>query len=322
MKKAGQFVRLIQNELIKTFFQKKTIVFICILILTVVANGIIDLKNDQGNLWKSKTEQQISSLKQTISEEKSKNNLSDIDKEMLKSEQDNLRLMEYRLNHNMPDNAKTPLRFAYESNGLVFLIVLFMAVFSANLIANEYTGGTIRQILVKPIKRWKIFLAKYASAIIVCLLLCIILYSVAVIIGFLFFGHNSMSINDVVLLNGNLVERNMLSFVVLSTLSDVFSIIVTCSITFLMATIVKSGALAIVTTLGVYFAGLIGGSFISSSPIYRYILTTNLTLSKYLPGEQLPFQGATFAFSLTVCLTYMVAFLVIGTLIFEKRDIY
>ncbi len=322
MKKTRQFVRLIQNELIKTFFQKKAIVFICILILTVIASGIYGLKNDQGNLWKSKTEQQISNLKQTISEEEVKSNLSDVDKEMLKSDQDNLHLMEYRLNHNMPDNVETPLRFAYESNGLVFLIVLFMAVFSANLIANEYTGGTIRQILIKPIKRWKLFLAKYASAIIVCLLLCIILYSVAVIIGFLFFGHNSMSINDVVLLNGNLVERNMLSFVVLSTLSDVFSIIVTCSITFLMATIVRSGALAIVTTLGVYFAGLIGGSFISSSQIYRYILTTNLTLSKYLPGEQLPFKGATFAFSLTVCLAYMVTFLIIGTLIFEKRDVY
>jgi len=194
--------------------------------------------------------------------------------------------------------------------------------FSSNIIANEYSWGTIRQLLVKPIKRWKIYLVKYISTIVASVLLFITLLAVSGMVGLVFFAKNSSTIYDAVLTNGVIVKRNMLEFTLLKVLSDIFSIIVISSFTFLIAALVRSTGLATVLSLVVYFGGYIGGGLLSKLPVYKYILTTNLSLHNYLPGEELPFEGAAFIFSFVVCLIYLSVFLITGSLIFSKRDVY
>lgn len=322
MNSLKQILKLIINELYKTFFQKKTLAFVGILICSILIIAYYNCESDKGTDWRNNTQQQISNLKNNISSTKSKKDLSNSDNDMIKFQQEQLKILEYRLTNDLPDNVTTPLKFIYNCSNLIYLIVLYIAVFSANIVANEYSWGTIRQMLIKPVKRWKILLAKYLSMVVVSIILCTLLYILSYLIGFILFSKNNASMNDVIMLNGNIVERNMFQYVILSTLSQIFSIVIISSLTLLVATIVRAGSLATITTLVIYFGSFIGENYISKLSIYKFTLPPNLMLSKYLPGQELPYPNATPTFSFIICLIYLGIFLTGGFLIFNKRDIY
>jgi ABC-2 type transport system permease protein len=322
MNQLKKFWKLIINELYKAFFQKKTIVFLVLIIIAIFFNAFVSLNSDKGKDWQSSTKSQIKNLETTISEDKSKNDASIIDKNTLKMEEDQLNLLKYRLDHKLPDNVVTPYSFVYSNRALIGLIVIFMAIFSANVVANEYSWGTIHQLFIKPVKRWEVFVSKYLSSILVTTILCIIFFTISLIIGLILFGKNNASFNDVVLVNGHLVERNMILYVLLEMLSDIFSIAVISSLTFLIAVIVRSSSLAIIISIVIYFGGLIGGTFINSTSFFKYTLTPNLSLTVYLPGSKLPYNGASFQFSIVICIIYTALFLMSGIYIFNKRDVF
>jgi ABC-2 type transport system permease protein len=314
-----QFVNLISNELYKMFFQKKTIFFIIFLVLTLGVSAFTYYHADEGNQWRAEATEQIEQLKMNIEEADTnkEDNLFQID-----SSQEQLQLLEYRLEHDIPENVITPYRFIYNSKFFIGFIVFFITIFSANIISNEYSWGTIRQLLVRPVRRWKIYVAKYISAILVGVILITILLALSSILGFVLFSKNSTTMKDIVIMNGEIIERNMLSFTILSTLSNVFDIAIISALTFFIASIVKTTGLSIVISLGVYYGSYIVGALFSNIEISKYILTNNLSLSNYLPGQMIPFEGATITFSIIVCLVYLSIFLIGGMLFFTKRDVH
>ncbi|KNY30327.1 ABC transporter permease [Pseudobacteroides cellulosolvens] len=322
MKQLKVFLKLISNELYKTFFQIKTIVFICLMVALVGLVAYLSVSTDKGDKWRDDTQKQIETIKKSISETESKKDKDEFDITMLNFEKDQFKVLEYRLQHNIPGNAITPLRFVYSCSELMVLIVLFMAIFASNIVANEYSQGTIRQLLVKPIKRWKIFIAKYLSAVLVSMVLTMILFIVSLALGFILFQKNSNSIYDVVLVNGNIVERNMLSHILAVAFSKLFSISIISALAFFISTIVRTTGLAIIASLGIYFAGFVGGIILNKYPLYKFFITPNLDLHRYLPGESLPYAGATFTFSIVVCIVYLMAFLASGLIVFNKRDVF
>jgi len=322
MKQIKLFFKLIKNELYKTFFQIKTIVFVILMILLVGVFAFINLSYDKGDNWKEETRQEIEMLKKTIAEEEAREDKSDLDKTILDIDKEQLKVMEYRLEYNIPDNVITPLKFVYDCSILVGIIVLFMAIYASNIIANEYSQGTIRQLLVKPIKRWKIFIAKYISAVLVSMVLILILFGISLVLGFILFGKNSNSIYDVILVNGNIIERNMLSHIIAVAFSKIFSISIISALAFLIATIVRTTGLAIIASIGIYFAGFVGDLILNKYPAYKFFITPNMDLYSFLPGESLPYQGATFTFSLLVCIVYLIAFFAGGLIVFQKRDVF
>ncbi len=322
MKQIKVFLKLINNELYKTFFQIKTIVFVCLMVALVGLVAYLSVSIDKGEKWRDDTQKQIETIKKSISETEAKKDKEEFDITMINFEKDQLKVLEYRLQHNIPENAITPLRFVYSCSDLVVLIVLFMAIFASNIVANEYSQGTIRQLLVKPIKRWKIFTAKYISAVLVSMVLTVILFIVSLALGFILFGKNSNSIYDVVLVNGNIVERNMLTHIFAVAFSKIFTISIVCALAFLISTIVRTTGLAIIASLGIYFAGFVGGIILNKYPLYKFFITPNLDLYRYLPGESLPYAGATFTFSIVICIAYLMAFLASGLIVFNKRDVF
>ncbi|MFA9399013.1 MAG: ABC transporter permease, partial [Clostridiaceae bacterium] len=289
--------------------------------------------NTSSKDWRNDTQKQIESLNDNIEKSKADIAESKLDEEIDDENMENFEweisfqteekeLLQARLDNNVPEFLTTPLKFVYNCSTIIFVIVLFMAVMSANTIADEYSSGTIRQILIKPVKRYKIYLSKFVAVIFSSIVLCVIVYIISLIVGLALFSKNSASIYDVVLVNGAVVKRNMLQYIVLKTLSQIFSIVVISSLTFLVATLVRSNALAIIITIVAYFATSIVGVFIRNKPFYKFILTPNLSLIDYVSKESIPFKGGTFTFSLTICLVYLLVFLTAGIMVYSKRDVY
>lgn len=314
------FGNLIVNELYKSFLQKKTIGLLIVVVLLTALLAYFMQKDDVKGDWRKETQKEIVSLKKDIEAAKT---LENTDKQFLKYQESQLKMKERRLAEDIPENVTTPLRFVYIcSNNITIILMLFMAAFSADVIASEFSWGTIRQIFVKPVKRWKIYLAKFCSTILVSLLLYLFYLIVSTAIGFLVFGGNSTTIYELNTEDYIVQKFNMMDTIFWTTLAQLFALAVVSTITFFIATLTRKSTLAIIITFIVFFGGAAIREYFSDYSWYKFILIPNMMLQAYLPSGWEPFSGATFGFSLAVCLAYAVAFFAAGIMIYNKRDVY
>ena len=74
------------------------------------------------------------------------------------------------------------------ASGVISLIALFAIVMGGGIVANEFSEGTIKLLLIRPSKRWKILLSKYISVIGYTLLMLLVLLVVSFLLGGILFS--------------------------------------------------------------------------------------------------------------------------------------
>ena len=84
---------------------------------------------------------------------------------------------EYAIEHNIDPNQMTGWEFVEDATGLMTLITIFAAVIAGDIVASEFTWGTIKLLLIRPVSRTKILLSKYVATLLFVVLLCVILFS-------------------------------------------------------------------------------------------------------------------------------------------------
>ena len=328
MKKIKRILRLIQNELFKGFLQKKTIVFIIFLMLCIFMCVAICSPEDSGD-WRKSTKEQIVNLEDEI--QKTEKTLKDdsLDKDerefyesLLIMQKEQSDVLEFRLEKDIPENVVTPLKFVYKCKELFFLIALFIIVFSANIIANEYNWGTIRQLFIKPVNRTELFFVKYISTVIATIILSTLFFVATILLGYVFFGGNSTSIYEVVVNNGNIKMENMLVSTIQTTAINIFIIFVLSAVSICIASILRNNTLAIIISLGTWWIGIFIGESLKNNVFYKYFLTPNLSLEGYLSEGAVPYSGGTMEKSIVICMVYLIVLLIVGRYFFAKKDVY
>lgn len=251
---------------------------------------------------------------------------------------DNIALMEYRLSNNIPEMAgDSQFGFALESASLVSVISIFVIIIAATMMAQEYTSGTIKLLLISPHKRWKIFAAKVISVFLISLILLLIQFISAIMVGGVMFGFDFSQLwltvnNGVVSVNHSIVAC------LIKYLLACPNLLVMTSLAIMLAVIMRHSAVAI----GVGVAFMFGGSLISEIlalldyDFKKFILFMNTDLSVYFPslsssltkeltGESnivgAIYSGMTFKFSLAVLAVYFICFTYIALDSFNRRDI-
>jgi len=328
MNKFKRFIKLIENELCKSFLQKKTIVFIIFLIICVLFNVLLNASEDNYD-WREDTKQRIENLEKSIAETKTNIDNPDsteIEREMdmsiLEFQMEELEIQKYRLEKEIPEYVVTPLKFVYKCKDLFVWIALFMVIFSANLVVNEYNWGTIRQLFIKPVSRASIFWAKYISAIVVTMIFAVILFVVSIISGYVFFGGNSTSIYEIVVNDGKIIAENMLVSTLKTTLVNIFITTILCAISMSIASVLRSNMLAVIVSFVLWIGSAFVGESITKNIFYQYFIVPNICLDGFLPGGTLPYEGATLIKSVIICIVYMFLFLFAGKYCFSKKDVY
>ncbi len=318
------FTKLVINELYKSFLQKKTIAFIIFIVVATAGLAYVAGEDDVQD-WRADKEATVTQLEKSIAEYDQGQPVSaeegKLGIEELKTQ---LAFEKACLENDAPDNTTTPIKFVYIGTmNISLLIMLFVIAFSADVIAGEYSGGTIRQILVRPVKRWKVFIAKYCSTILVSIFMFTFSILLSAIMGFVIFGGNGSGIYNIERMADNeIVKINMISNILLTVLAQVFAIAVISTIAFFVATVTRKSVLAILISAFIVFGGAIMAELLMDYDFYQYLLVPNLMLNAYIPGGWIPFDGASFVHSLTVCLVHAAGFFTAGIWIFNKRDIY
>jgi ABC-2 type transport system permease protein len=316
--KLRNMFNLVRNENMKLSKRLSTWIMIGILILVVIIAGGITKHNANKagtKNWKTEMTMTNQSLKMAIAQHQGMPQ-NEVNRMKLEIETN-----EYHLAHNLPPVEDATLWGFIESmSNLIIIISLFAIVLGGGMIATEFSEGTIKLLLIRPSKRWKILLSKYISVLFYILLMLGILFAASFIIGgtlFSFAGVNLPYVNNA---SGHITEISMISHILVVYGYACVNLIMMVTLAFMISSVFRSSSLAIGVGVFLMFVGNLLVSLLSQFNWSKYILFANIDLKQYSAGTP-PVAGMTLNFSIIVLIVYFIEFNLISFVGFSKRSV-
>ena len=230
----------------------------------------------------------------------------------MKEVQNNIKLNEYRLEHNLPpfmsmsaigsSIGSTRKIYDYMVGGVTMLVLaVMMIIIAGSSISSEISKGTIKFWSFTPNKRWKILLSKFIVNTLILIITTIIISLISTIIGNLFFGTEEAQ-PYIYVSNGTVHTIHYILFAILYNLAmgiDIFMFIV---LAMMLSTVARNTAVAVGTSIAAYFGGStimqILNLFIKSEWL-KFIPFNNLTLADRIFTSDVSYSATSMVSSLT-----------------------
>lgn len=197
---------------------------------------------------------------------------------------------------------------------LYYLVSIYAAVVAADIVAGEFTWGTIKLLLIRPWTRTKVLLSKLAAVLLFTLAMSAVFFAAALAVAFLIFPN----VPSQIFLPG----ESPLGRIFESLLYSYIDLLVIAAFSFMLSTVFRSSGIAIGLSIFILFAGNIFTMLFNPVryPWAKYLLFANMDLGQYRGGQIGP-AGMTLGFSAAVLSAYVLLFLAIAWLVFKKRDV-
>jgi ABC-2 type transport system permease protein len=275
--------------------------------------------------WRTQLQQQIIDAQNRL-------NSSSLSDEWRKYLQIRLQQQQYYLNHDINPSAPgapTFMRMFIENAIDLFLPLLVMVV-AADLVSSEASGGTIKLLLTRPVKRWVVLLSKYIALLLSISFILLMVALLSYVISGAVFGYEGWRLP---LLTGFVAQGEELNtanvhmlpqwkYVLIELGLAWFVCVVVGTLTFMLSVLMRSTAAVMGIMLAALIAGAILSNMVSSWHSAKYLFMVNLSLTDYISGTAPPIEGMTLGFSMAVLAVWGLAALVISFMVFTKRDIY
>lgn len=311
-------IALIQNELMKIFGKMASWIYMVIIVLAVLIAGIIYMKfsAEPNPNWRQDTQAEISMLENQMA------SASDEEKMMIQTQIDQTQQF---LDEDINPNAKTNWHFMNDVViGVSSLVTLFVVVVGSANVAAEFSDGTIKQLLIRPHRRWRILLSKYIAVIIYAILMVLTLIVSGYLIGLILFGNGDFNMKMFeVTLEGRKVAVVGTQFF-LKMLYYIPSLLIIMTIAFMLSTLFKSQALAVgIGIFVLFFSSTIGGIILMLADKYtwaKFLIFPHLDLTVYALQDRI-LEDITLPISLSILAVYYAVFMILTFFFFQKRDI-
>ena len=202
-----------------------------------------------------------------------------------------LAVMEYQISHNSVAISNGMDFSAGSSSSIfgfgLFIIVLMMLVLAGGAVSQEISSGSIKSLIIAPVKRWKIFTAKVLSLLTVGLLALVVLYIFGMLSQGLFFGFSK--IPYVYASDGVAAAIPSALYRFLSLLVSYIDIIVYMAFAFMLSVLTRNTAVAVGSSIAMYFGGSAVLSVMMMLPSYEWL--------KFIPFANLDLNSRVFPFS-------------------------
>ena len=239
--------------------------------------------------------------------------------------------LQYHLDRDIdPDAVSGPLfmrGFANFSSHLLF--PLLALIFASDIVSSEFTQGTIKLLLTRPVSRTRVLASKLAALVIAITLTVVIGGAVTYGLSSLAFGWRGFGapILTGFRAEGDVFDASTVRAVVLW--KDIvlayglawFSALVVGSLGFLTSVLLRSTAAAMGTMFAALIAGLLLPWLAPTWEAQKYLFVTNLPLPDYYSGAPPPIAGITVAFSVVVLAVWAALALAVAFTVFARRDV-
>ena len=272
------------------------------------------------------------SLQQDIINMQNRLNNAGISEEWKKQLQVSIEQQQYYLDHDINPAEPGAPTFVREflQHAIQLLLPLLVMIISADIVSSEHSSGTVKLLLTRPVKRWRILLSKYITLILSVSFLILSFAVLSYLISGIIFGYNGWTAP---LLTGFTVENGNLSteavhlvpqwmFLLMVFGLTWFVSVVVGTLSFMLSTLIKSTAAGMGVMLACLIAGAILTNMVSSWESAKYLFMVNLTPTQYLTGGTPPIEGMTLGFSLLVLLIWGLAGIFVSFFTFIRKDVY
>lgn len=212
----------------------------------------------------------------------------------------------------------------YLSTYLIIGILITQMPFLSTIVASEifsreYSDGTFRMYLTRPISRSKVLLSKLIIVSIYTILLMFFFVFYTLLISYLFLGSGDLAVFHKGLLflsEDDIIWRFFLAYIVSTTV-----MLTTSFLCLMLSTMSKNSVTPIIITISVVFIG----SIISFIPLQifenmnPFLFTGYLDL--FLSSFHDPVPWNTILISFGVCTFWSLFFLIIAFIIFNRKEI-
>lgn len=221
--------------------------------------------------------------------------------------------------NSIDSNMSSYLDFMYSI--LAFVLVAICVVISGGSIASEQTNGTIKMLIIRPYKRWKILTAKILSTLILSLMLILFTLIVLLLVGLVFFRFDQISLPVLAVFNAEKVfVMSSAMQVVVKLLFLFFTIIIYTIIATFMSAVFKSKTGAVTVILVLMLLGGVISSIIPNNIVIKLLIFSNIDLYNFF-GLVYYTPAVSFTHALIVCLSYSVVFGFLTYYFFNKKDL-
>ena len=324
--------KLIQNEMMKLLAKKRLLVIALIVAVLVVLFTYAQYKQtleQQEKLgttdWRVAVQSQIVDISNRLSSSR----MSDDLRERL---QMTLKQQQYYLDHDInPSEPGAPsfVRIFIANLGPMFIPLLVMVI-ASDLVSSEHTLGSIKLLLTRPVKRWRILLSKYISLLLAISIIMAIVGVLSYLLSGIVFGYRGLDapvITGFSAQGGNLdiSQVRMISLwkILLMDFGLVWFVAVAVgTLSFMLSALIRSTAAGMGIMLAALVSGSILSSMVSSWESAKYLFMVNLNLTGYLSGVAPPIEGMTLLFSISVLAVWWLLALFVSFSVFIRQDVY
>ncbi len=281
--------------------------------------------------WKTDLVSQISSTKQTLLNYVDNPQLTAEEIEQKETLQESLLLMEYRLEHNLES---VPTLASLEnmnkidfwsvlgiSTFLIGVVSMVIIIIAGGSIANEFSNGTIKFLLINPVSRWKIFLSKYTMILTLSVLLVLGFLCTNVLFAGMLFGFGNILNPYLYVANGAVHELPGMLFLLWQYLIGSVSLLVMGTLAFAISSLMRNAAVAIGISVFVMLGGNAVVAFLGALGMdwARFFIFANTDLNAVMTGTTI-FQEMTVGFSLIVIAVHMIVLFLTAWDGFMRRE--
>ncbi|MEG2813089.1 MAG: ABC transporter permease, partial [Oscillospiraceae bacterium] len=215
----------------------------------------------------------------------------------------------------------------------LLVITLLAAIVTGGIVSTEFSKGTIRLLLTRPVSRTKILMSKYATSLFISLIFLVVGTLSVVISSICLYGVGDLSVNMLSFNNGAVTQIPFILWLILKILFSSISIIFVVTASFMLSTLTKNTAVAV----GLSVAVSIGSQILTQllimsrtfSKIVGYTPIPYINLAEYATDSYLKsmvtqeqrfiFLNENYGAILLLILTAIM--LIISIISFKKRDV-
>lgn len=323
---------LVYNEMIKLTAKRRVVIILFIIAIMVSLFTYAQYKNAQENQRRFGSVDWRTALEQRIAGWENRMNSSRTSEESRQELAIRITQQQYYLDYDVNPAEPGAPTFVREfiKNGATLLLPLLVMVIAADIVSSEHSGGTVKMLLTRPVRRWKILTSKYIT-LVLCVSLVVVAFALLslVIAGavFGFRGWGTPVLTGFAVQAGDIGSAAVRFIPQWKYLLMQFGLawlisVVVASLSFMLSVLIRSTAAGMGIMLACLISGMILKGMVESWEAAKYLFMVNLDLIAYLENAAPPVEGMTLGFSLSVLLAWGAAAVAVAYGVFTRKDMY
>ncbi|WP_010495998.1 ABC transporter permease [Paenibacillus elgii] len=310
-------IQLIKAEQLKIYNRPMVLIMgICLIIVTtlVAVFNVGKTHKSEINDWKSMLIEENHSLREDMKK---------APEEMKQFFETQIKRNDYILERGLLPNQMTAWKFVSLMSNFLPLITLFSLIVASDIVAGEFQWGTMKLLLIRPVSRSRLLLAKYCSVLLFAALFLAFMLLISWLIGAILFGvKGAMEPFIFSRDKQNFQDIPMVMNISITYGLKMITLFVIVTLSFVISILFRSSSWAVGISVFILFSGNLVGPLLQhiNAGWSKFFLFTNLNLEEYFFGSR-SVEGMTLPFSIGVLLVHTFFLCLVGWIVFAKREV-